>query len=84
LLFYALTIAGIFSLRAKRPDLERPYRALGYPVVPALYIAAAVAIMFVLLLYQTKTSGVGLVIVVIGLPVYWLRSRWLAGARRST
>jgi basic amino acid/polyamine antiporter, APA family len=84
LLFYALTIAGIFSLRAKRPDLERPYRALGYPVVPALYIAAAVAIMFVLLLYQTKTSGVGLVIVVIGLPVYWLRSWWLARAQRTT
>jgi APA family basic amino acid/polyamine antiporter len=83
LLFYALTIAGIFSLRVKRPDLERPYRALGYPVVPALYIAAAVAIMFVLLLYQTKTSGVGLVIVIIGLPVYWLRSRWLARAGRS-
>jgi basic amino acid/polyamine antiporter, APA family len=83
LLFYALTIAGIFSLRAKRPDLARPYRALGYPVVPALYIVAAVAIMFVLLLYQTKTSGVGLVIVIIGLPVYWLRSRWLARAGRS-
>jgi len=60
LLFYALTIAGIFSLRAKRPDLERPYRAFGYPVVPALYIAAAVAIMFVLLLYSTKTAGAGL------------------------
>jgi basic amino acid/polyamine antiporter, APA family len=83
LLFYALTIAGIFSLRVKRPDLARPYRALGYPVVPALYIVAAVAIMFVLLLYQTKTSGVGLVIVIIGLPVYWLRSRWLARAGRS-
>src|SRR5712664_2268069 len=74
LLFYALTIAGIFSLRAKRPDLERPYRAFGYPVVPALYIAAAVAIMFVLLLYQTKTAGAGLVIVLLGVPVYlWLR-----------
>src|SRR5215467_2661842 len=74
LLFYALTIAGIFSLRAKRPDLERPYRALGYPVVPGLYIVAAGAIMFALLLYQTKTAGAGLVIVLIGLPVYlWLR-----------
>jgi len=84
LLFYALTIAGIFSLRAKRPDLERPYRALGYPVVPALYIVAALAIMLVLLLYQTTASGIGLVIVVIGLPVYWLRSWWLARARRLT
>src|SRR5467141_183223 len=74
LLFYALTIAGIFSLRAKRPDLDGSYRAFGYPVVPALYIAAAVAIMFVLLLYQTKTAGAGLVIVLLGVPVYlWLR-----------
>ncbi len=74
LLFYALTIGGIFSLRAKRPDLERPYRAFGYPVVPALYVVAAVAIMFVLLLYQTKTAGAGLIIVLVGLPVYlWLR-----------
>ena len=74
LLFYALTIAGIFSLRAKRPDLERPYRAFGYPVIPGLYIVAAAAIMFGLLLYQTKTAGAGLVIVLLGVPVYvWLR-----------
>ena len=74
LLFYALTIAGIFSLRAKRPDVERPYRAFGYPVIPGLYIVAAAAIMFTLLLYQTKTAGAGLVIVLLGLPVYlWLR-----------
>jgi APA family basic amino acid/polyamine antiporter len=74
LLFYALTIAGIFSLRTKKPDLERPYRAFGYPVIPGLYIVAAAAIMFALLLYQTKTAGAGLVIVLLGLPVYlWLR-----------
>ncbi len=83
LLFYALTIAGIFSLRAKRPALERPYRAYGYPVLPVLYIAAAVAIMLVLLLYQTKTTGAGLVIVVLGIPVYLLRSWWLARTGRS-
>ena len=83
LLFYALTVAGIFSLRAKRPELDRPYRAFGYPIVPALYIAAATAIMVVLLLYQTKTTGAGLIIVLIGIPVYWLRSWWLARARRS-
>src|SRR5215471_9462723 len=83
LLFYVLTVAGIFVLRRKRPDLDRPYRAYGYPVLPVLYIAAAVAIMIVLLLYQTKTTGAGLVIVVLGLPVYWLRSWWLARAGRS-
>jgi APA family basic amino acid/polyamine antiporter len=83
LLFYVLTVAGIFALRAKRPDLDRPYRAFGFPVVPALYIVAATAIMVVLLLYQTKTTGVGLVIVLIGIPVYWLRSWWLARSARS-
>src|SRR5712664_3988792 len=76
LLFYVMTTIGIFVLRAKRPDAERPYRAFGYPFVPALYILAAAAIMLVLLLYQTQTSGAGLVIVLIGLPVYFLWSRW--------
>jgi APA family basic amino acid/polyamine antiporter len=81
LLFYVLTIIGIFVLRAKRPDAERPYRAFGYPFVPMLYVLAAVAIMLVLLLYQTQTAGTGLVIVLIGLPVYWLWAWW---SRRST
>jgi APA family basic amino acid/polyamine antiporter len=76
LLFYVLTIIGIFVLRAKRPDAERPYRAFGYPFVPILYVLAAAAIMLVLLLYQTQTAGAGLVIVLIGLPVYLLWSWW--------
>ncbi len=75
LLFYVLTIVGIFVLRAKRPDTERPYRAFGYPFVPLLYIVAALAIMFVLLLYRTQTAWPGLVIVFLGVPVYWLWSR---------
>jgi APA family basic amino acid/polyamine antiporter len=75
LIFYVLTIAGIFVLRAKRPDAERPYRAFGYPFVPLLYIVAAVAIMFVLLLYKTQTTWPGLVIVLLGVPVYLLWSR---------
>src|SRR5438874_1921278 len=75
LIFYALTIAGIFVLRAKRPEAERPYRALGYPFVPLLYIVAAAAIMFVLLLYRTQTAWPGLVIVLLGVPVYLLWSR---------
>ena len=75
LIFYVLTIAGIFVLRAKHPDAERPYRAFGYPFVPLLYIVAAVAIMFVLLLYKTQTTWPGLVIVLLGLPVYLLWSR---------
>jgi basic amino acid/polyamine antiporter, APA family len=76
LLFYVLTIIGVFVLRAKRPDAERPYRAFGYPFIPALYILAAVAIMLVLLLYQTQTSGKGLEIVLIGVPVYLVWSWW--------
>ena len=75
LLFYVLTIAGIFVLRRKRPNAERPYKAFGYPFVPGLYIVAATAIMLTLLLYQTQTAGIGLGIVLIGLPVYWWWSR---------
>ena len=75
LIFYVLTIAGIFVLRAKRPNAERPYRAFGYPLVPLLYIVSALAIMFVLLLYKTQTAWPGLVIVLVGVPVYLLWSR---------
>ena len=75
LIFYVLTIAGIFVLRAKRPTAERPYRAFGYPFVPSLYIVAALAIMFVLLLYRTQTAWPGLVIVLLGVPVYLVWSR---------
>jgi APA family basic amino acid/polyamine antiporter len=75
LIFYVLTIAGIFVLRAKRPEAERPYRAFGYPIVPLLYIVSALAIMFVLLLFRTQTAWPGLVIVLLGVPVYLLWSR---------
>jgi len=76
LIFYALTIAGIFVLRKKRPDAERPYKAFAYPFVPLLYIISALAIMFVLLLYKTQTTWPGLLIVLLGVPVYlfWSRS----------
>ena len=70
LIFYILTIAGIFRLRSTRPDAERPYRAFGYPVVPALYIAGASAILVVLFAYRPATTWPGLVIVLVGLPVY--------------
>src|SRR5271169_80029 len=75
LLFYVLTILGVFVLRKTRPHAERPYRAFGYPWLPLLYIVAAVGIMMVLLLYKTQTAGRGMVIVLLGLPVYWLWSR---------
>jgi basic amino acid/polyamine antiporter, APA family len=75
LLFYVLTVAGIFVLRRKRPTADRPYKAFGYPVVPLLYILAAVGIMLVVLLYKTSTAGGGMVIVLLGVPVYWLWHR---------
>lgn len=75
LLFYVLTIGGIFLLRRKRPHAERPYKAFGYPVLPLLYIVAAMGIMVVLLLYQTQTAGLGMAIVLLGVPVYLLWSR---------
>ncbi|MBI3669626.1 MAG: amino acid permease [Acidobacteria bacterium] len=75
LIFYVLTIAALFVLRRKRPDAERPYRAFGYPVVPVLYIAAATLIMVVLILYKTQTTWPGLLIVLLGVPVYWVWHR---------
>ena len=71
LIFYILTIAGIFRLRATRPDAERPYRAVGYPLVPALYIAGATTILLVLFAYRPATTWPGLVIVLLGVPVYY-------------
>ena len=81
LIFYILTIAGVFRLRQTRPDAERPYRAFGYPVVPALYIVGAAAILLVLFVYRTATTWPGLIIVLLGVPVYFL---WKpkAGVRR--
>ncbi|HEY7530657.1 MAG TPA: amino acid permease [Gemmatimonadota bacterium] len=73
LMFYILTIAGIFRLRRTRPAAERPYRAFGYPVVPVLYILGAATILFVLFVYRPSTTWPGLVIVLLGLPVYLLR-----------
>ena len=72
LIFYILTIAGVFRLRRKRPDVERPYRAFGYPIVPALYIMGAVVILAVLLIYQTATTWPGLIIIATGIPVYFI------------
>ena len=75
LVFYVLTIAGLFVLRRTRPDAERPYRAFGYPVVPALYVAAATVIMLVLIFYRTQTTWPGLLIMLTGLPIYFLWRR---------
>ena len=71
LIFYILTIAGLFRLRRTRPDIERPYRAFGYPILPAVYIAGASTILLVLFVYRTATTWPGLIIVLLGVPVYF-------------
>ena len=72
LIFYILTIAGVFLLRWKRPDAERPYKAFGYPLVPILYIVGATVILLVLFIYQPATTVPGLYIVLTGVPIYFL------------
>jgi APA family basic amino acid/polyamine antiporter len=70
LLFYILTIAGLFVLRRKRPEMERPYRAIGYPLLPLFYIVVAGIIEVLLLLYKPDYTWPGLLLVLLGIPVY--------------
>jgi APA family basic amino acid/polyamine antiporter len=71
-LIYTLSIASVFILRARRPDLHRPYKTWGYPVTPALYIAAALVLLFNMLASQTLESLAGLGIILAGVPAFWL------------
>ena len=71
-LFYALTIAVIFVLRRKRPDIERPYRAFGYPILPAIYIVLAMTFCIFLISMKPKFAGIGLGIVLAGIPLYFI------------
>jgi len=80
LVFYILTIVGLFVLRRTRPNAERPYRAIGYPVLPAIYIVMALFIDVVLLRYKPQYTWPGLIIVLLGIPVYYLWSRHSAHA----
>lgn len=75
LIFYIVTIWGLFVLRRKEPETERPYRAFGYPFVPGLYIVATVLICVILLITQTTNTGLGLLIAGLGIPVYFLTRR---------
>jgi len=78
LIFYVLTVAAVFRLRWKRPEASRPYRVWGYPIVPGAYVATAGTILGVLFAYRPATTWPGLVIVLLGIPVYWLM-RGIAG-----
>lgn len=71
-LFYMLTIGGIFILREKRPDIERPYKAFGYPLLPIMYIVMGLAFCALLIVFKPEFTWPGLIIVLIGIPVYYL------------
>jgi basic amino acid/polyamine antiporter, APA family len=71
-LFYMLTIIGIFILRKKRPDADRPYKAFGYPVLPILYILMGAAFCLLLIIYKPEFTWPGLIIVLIGIPLYYI------------
>ena len=75
LVFYILTILGLFVLRRTHPDAERPYRAVGYPVLPAIYILMALFIDVVLLRYKPQYTWPGLIVVLVGIPVYYAWSK---------
>jgi APA family basic amino acid/polyamine antiporter len=78
LIFYILTLLGLFLLRSKRPDMIRPYRAFGYPILPAIYIVMALFIEVQLLRYKPEYTWPGLIIVLVGMPVYFL---WKSGGK---
>ncbi len=71
-IFYVLTIIGIYILRVKRPDAERPYKAIGYPILPVLYIIMGLTFCTLLIIYKPNFTWPGLIIVLIGLPIYYL------------
>lgn len=74
-IFYVLTIAGIFILRKKMPDAERPYKAFGYPFLPILYILMGIAFCVLLIMYKPEFTWPGLIIVLIGIPIYYIIQR---------
>jgi APA family basic amino acid/polyamine antiporter len=74
-LFYVLTIYGIFRLRKSRPDAERPYKAFGYPVLPIMYMLMGIAFCILLIIYKPNFTWPGLIIVLIGIPIYYFSQR---------
>jgi len=78
--FYALTVAAVFVLRRRQPQLPRPYRVWGYPLVPAVFLLASAGMVVNALVTDPVNTGVTLLIIAVGLPVYWLRGR-MAGLR---
>ena len=77
MIFYILTISGLFVLRVRKPDMPRPYKAFGYPIIPALYIVLATAVAVNMLIYQSTQSINGLIIILIGVPVYFIFKKYV-------
>jgi len=74
-LFYVLTIFGIFRLRRSRPDAERPYKAFGYPILPIIYMVMGIVFCILLIIYKPNFTWPGLIIVLIGIPIYYFSQR---------
>jgi basic amino acid/polyamine antiporter, APA family len=81
IVFCVLTIVGIFVLRVKRPEEDRPYKAFGYPVLPILYIVMGIVFCTLLIIFKPKFTWPGLIITLIGIPLYFLALR--AGGQRN-
>jgi APA family basic amino acid/polyamine antiporter len=79
LIFFTLTILAIFILRFKRPDIPRPYKAFGYPLIPSIYILTTITIMVILLIYKPRYTFPGLGIVLLGIPVFYLWRKYNKG-----
>lgn len=74
-IFYVLTIIGIYILRVKRPDAPRPYKAFGYPILPAIYVIMGLTFCVLLIIYKPEFTWPGLIIVLIGIPIYYISQR---------
>ncbi|WP_295648459.1 amino acid permease [uncultured Mucilaginibacter sp.] len=83
-IFYILTIFGIYILRVKRPDAERPYKAFGYPILPAIYILMGLAFCILLLRYKSEYSTGGLYIVLTGIPIYFVAKKYFKNDEEIT
>ncbi len=81
-IFYTLTIAGIFILRKKRPDVERPYKAFGYPLLPLIYILMGTTFCILLIVYKPDFTWPGLIITLLGIPLYYFAIRQNKATRK--
>ena len=82
-ILYGMTAASVIVLRIKRPEMPRPYRVLGYPVVPAIFVLVAIALLYSTLMSSPRESGIGLVLIIAGLPFYSFWKRRLGAEKQK-